>query len=176
MIEHIATESIGRFRESEEAQERVRGGEVLEYFVSSHKWESVALAREYWLSQCRSERPAWVLAARQGEGRKELLHFYQAMGLHRAHPWQETLLARLRSHSMARCLLEVIARHVVIWRSQVVSFEDLPEGELRKWEEVLASVACHDSIMRGEGLRCPLPIQSADATAFGEGCIIDTHL
>ena len=118
--EHIATESIGRFRESEEAQERDRGGEVLEYFVSSHKWESVALAREYWLSQCRSERPAWVLAARQGEGRKELLHFYQAMGLHRAHPWQQTLLASLCSHSMARCLLEVIAGHVVIWRSQVV--------------------------------------------------------
>lgn len=151
LIEQLATESIAQFRETEEAQERVRRGERLEYHVASHKWESVALSREFWLTQCRSERPAWVLCAIQGDERKELLHFYQAMGLHRAHVWQQTLLARLRSHALARSLLQVIARHVVVWRSQLVAFDDLPEEESLKWEEVIASSVCSESIMRGDG-------------------------
>ena len=92
-----------------------------------------------------------MLCACQGDGRKDLLHFDQAMGLHRADVWQQILLAMLRSHSTARCRLQGIAQHVVVWRSQLVSFDDLPEAESQKWEEVISSSVCGESIMRGEG-------------------------
>ncbi len=40
--------------------------------VTSHKWEACSLDREYWLSQCHSERPAYCVTL-YGDSRKEFI-------------------------------------------------------------------------------------------------------
>ena len=80
---YLSTEEAARFQSE---------GGRLRTAVSSHKWDAASVAdRTFWISQCRSVRPAYcVLFEKEGK-RTELVHMYAAMGLHRAHEFQQVL-------------------------------------------------------------------------------------
>lgn len=106
MAELLVARALELFLLSEAAVEIQARGVTLAAATTVHKWEPVTVGTsEYYIPQCRSERPAYVVRATFGDDRWELLHTYCCMGLEKAHPFQQVILSRCKSHELARCVM-----------------------------------------------------------------------
>lgn len=106
MAELLVARALELFLPTQAAADIRARGATLESATTVHKWEPVTVGTsEYYIPQCRSERPAYVVRAAAGDDRWELLHTYCCMGLEKAHPFQQVILSRCRSHELAQCVM-----------------------------------------------------------------------
>ena len=96
----LASAAFELFKDTPAYHSFLEAGEV-SVFIGRHKKKEVEVGNvRFVVAACGSDRPAVVWQ----HFKLELLHFYQAMGLHRQHPSQQTLLARCRNFSVAHCV------------------------------------------------------------------------
>ena len=131
-----------------QATDLVEQGVRLEQQTTVHKWDPVTIGvQEFYIPQCRSERPAYTIRAVASSATTELLHTYCCMGLERAHEHQQVVLSRCRSHSVARCIMLAAAelfghkvRRELVCRAipEEAGKKEQVENEWREWLELLA--------------------------------------
>ena len=95
--------ATGIYSEAAELQSR---GAAMTCVTTVHKWDPVTVGTAEFYTPLRcSERPAYTIRATLDAKKEELARAYCCTGLKKAHPFQQVILCRCRSHELARCIL-----------------------------------------------------------------------
>ena len=115
---HVAMKTIAN-GVHERVQEVLLGlgmhGEI-KLCMTIHKKTEVEIgAQRFVITQCASDRVAWVVTFTPEEAKTkpiQLFKIYNAQGLAQDHPLQHVLLARCRHFAVAQCVTKAFAEHL----------------------------------------------------------------
>ena len=113
--------------------DRQRLDSCIRTIKTNHKEEDYGIGEEsIFVKQCHSVRVAYVFSASCDTQSVELMHLYEPMGLSRQHDAQGSLLARMRCHALAACLLKIAQKHLHMLYMPSACICTVPENSYKK--------------------------------------------